>query len=60
MGTFFIFPELLRSFIWGGLPFNLTAHIWAFNEEFIQISKFIGVFGLSFLTLVWIGFCHFV
>ena len=59
MGTFFIFPELLRSFIWGGLPFNLTAHIWAFNEEFIQISKFIGVFGLSFLTLVWIGFLSF-
>ena len=49
----FIF-ELLRSNIFGGLPFNLYAHLWIFNENFIKISSFIGVFGLSFLTILWI------
>lgn len=53
--SFFIFiSELLRSNIFGGLPFNLYAHLWVFNENFIKISSFIGVFGLSFLTLLWI------
>ena len=50
----FFFIELLRSKIFGGLPFNLTSHIWAFHDNFIAITKFIGVFGLSFLTINWI------
>ena len=29
--------------------------MWAFNHEFIQISKFVGVMGLSFFTLFWIS-----
>ena len=53
--SFFIFiSELLRSNIFGGLPFNLYAHLWIFNENFIKITSFIGVFGLSFLTILWI------
>ena len=53
--SFFIFiSEFLRSNIFGGLPFNLYAHLWIFNENFIKISSFIGVFGLSFLTILWI------
>ena len=52
----FFLAEIIRSYIFGGLPFNLTAHIWAFREELIQISKYIGVYGLSFLTLIWISF----
>ena len=53
--SFLIFiSELLRSNIFGGLPFNLYAHLWIFNENFIKISSFIGVFGLSFLTILWI------
>jgi len=53
--SFLIFiSELLRSNIFGGLPFNLYGHIWIFNENFIKISSFIGVFGLSFLTILWI------
>ncbi len=53
--SFLIFTsELLRSNIFGGLPFNLYAHLWIFNENFIKISSFIGVFGLSFLTILWI------
>ena len=53
--SFLIFiSELLRSNIFGGLPLNLYGHIWIFNENFIKISSFIGVFGLSFLTILWI------
>ncbi len=53
--SFFIFiSELLRSNIFGGLPFNLYGHLWIFNENFIKISSLIGVFGLSFLTILWI------
>ena len=51
---FFLFSEILRSKLFGGLPLNLTGHIWAFNSEFIQIVKFFGIFGLSFLTILWI------
>ena len=53
--SFFIFiSELLRSNIFGGLPFNLYGHIWIFNENFIRVTSYIGVFGLSFLTILWI------
>ncbi len=53
--SFFIFiSEFLRSNIFGGLPFNLYGHLWIFNENFIKISSFIGVYGLSFLTTLWI------
>jgi apolipoprotein N-acyltransferase len=55
----FFFSELLRSYLFGGLPFNLVAHIWAYNSYFIQIVQFIGVFGLSFLTILWIVFLTF-
>ena len=54
ISLFFFFTEFLRSYIFGGLPLNLTAHIWAFHSEFIQIAKFFGVFGLSFLTINWV------
>ena len=53
--SFLIFiSELLRSNIFGGLPLNLYGHIWIFNENFIKVSSFVGVFGLSFLTILWI------
>ena len=46
--------ELMRSFIFGGLPLSLTAHIWSFEYKFISIASYIGVFGLSFLTIYWL------
>ena len=49
---FFTF-EYLRSFLFGGLPLNLTSHIWVFNERFISIVSYVGVFGLSFITIFW-------
>ena len=51
IANFFFIAEIIKSNIFGGLPLNLTANLWAFNHEFIQISKFVGVMGLSFFTL---------
>ena len=50
----FFATEFLRSSIFGGLPFNLNAHIWVFDEKFIKVASYVGVFGLSFLTIYWI------
>lgn len=47
--------EYLRSFLFGGLPFNLAAHIWSYDERFLKIVSFVGVYGLSFLTFFWIS-----
>ena len=48
------FSEYLRSVIFGGLPFNLSGHIWIFDYRFIKIVSLTGVFGLSILTTYWI------
>ncbi len=60
LSLFFLISELTRSYIFGGLPFNLTAQIWAFNSKFIQIVSFIGVYGLSFLTINWLVILSFL
>ena len=55
IATFFFIAEIIKSKLFGGLPLNLAGHLWAFNHEFIQVSRFVGVMGLSFLTLFWIS-----
>ncbi len=54
IALFLFSSEVLRSKIFGGLPLNLYAHIWIFDENFFQIVSFVGVYGLSFLTIFWI------
>lgn len=54
VGSIFYFFEYLRCTLFGGLPWNLFAHVWAFNNSFLVITKYIGVYGLSFLTIFWI------
>ena len=49
---FFSF-EVLRSKIFGGFPWNLSAHIWAFEKSFMSSASFLGVNGLSFITIFW-------
>ena len=45
--------EYLRSTVLGGFPWNLFSHVWAFDNNFMIISKYIGAHGLSFLTIFW-------
>ena len=54
IGSTFYFFEYFRCILFGGLPWNLFAHIWAFNNSFLTITKYIGVYGLSFLTIFWV------
>ena len=54
ISIFFFFSEYLRSIFFGGLPFNLSAHIWAFNDNFLRIASYVGVYGLTFLTIFWV------
>ena len=54
LAIFFLFSEFLRSKIFGGLPFNLIAHNWSFHSDFTYVVKYVGVFGLSFITFIWI------
>ena len=54
ISLFLFSSEYLRSFLFGGLPLNLNSHLWAFNDRLISIASFIGVFGLSFLTIFWL------
>ena len=51
---FFLLSDILSSKLFGGLPLNLTAQIWAFNSELIQGAKIFGVYGISFLTILWL------
>ena len=54
IASFFYTGEFLRSQLFGGFPWNLYGHIWSFSESFLGIVKYIGIFGLSFLTILWI------
>ena len=55
LGGIFYFFEYLRCILFGGFPWNIFAHIWAFNNSLLIITKYIGVYGLSFLTIFWIS-----
>ena len=46
--------EWLRAFLFGGLPLSLTGHIWSFQYQLISIASYVGVFGLSYLTIYWL------
>ena len=44
--------ELLRSFLFTGFPWGLIAYTWSWSIQFVQIISIIGVYGLSFLTIL--------
>ena len=44
--------ELLRSFLFTGFPWGLIAYSWSWSIQFVQIISVIGVYGLSFLTIL--------
>jgi apolipoprotein N-acyltransferase len=44
--------EQLRSHILTGLPWNLVGYVWTFSDAMIQPAAWIGIHGLSLLTVV--------
>ena len=49
---FWVVFELIRGWAFTGFPWNLLATVWANTPQMIQIASILGVFGLSFITLV--------
>ncbi len=43
--------ELLRSFIFTGLPWNLIGYSWSWSLGFSQSVSILGVYGLGFITI---------
>ncbi len=48
---FFSLIEFIRSFIFGGFPWNLFAFTWTDYTNFLQILKFIGTYSLNLLSI---------
>lgn len=47
-----LFFEWLRSWFFTGFPWNLMGQVWVSVPEVLQFASLFGVWGLSFLTLV--------
>ena len=43
--------ELIRSYLFSGLPWNLYAYSWSWSLEFIQLVSILGVYGFAFIVL---------
>ena len=51
---FWTLSELLRSYLFTGLPWNLIGHIWINFTNILQICSILGVYGLTFLTVLFV------
>ena len=47
-----VFLEWVRSWLFTGFPWNLTGYVWAATPEVMQAAAFVGIFGVSLLTMV--------
>lgn len=52
----FIQEWIIGNVILGGFPWVLTGYAW--NEWGMQLSSFVGVYGLSAITLFWMGLLY--
>jgi apolipoprotein N-acyltransferase len=44
--------EILRSFLFTGLPWNLISYSWSWSVNFIQILSVVGPFGLGLISVL--------
>lgn len=49
---FWVLLEYVRGTIFTGLPWNLVGYGWAFNLPILQTTAFIGIYGLTLLTVL--------
>ena len=48
----FVFFEWVRSWLLTGFPWNLLGNIWTGFLPFLQTASFVGVYGLSLITIL--------
>lgn len=53
--AFMSFFEYLRGHLFTGFPWNIYGHIWIDTLPIAQSLAVIGSYGLTFLTLLWMG-----
>jgi apolipoprotein N-acyltransferase len=44
--------EWVRSWLFTGFPWNLAGYVWAATPEVMQAAAFVGIFGVSLMTVV--------
>ncbi|MBN8531825.1 MAG: apolipoprotein N-acyltransferase [Alphaproteobacteria bacterium] len=49
-----VFLEMLRAWLFSGLPWNLAGYVWNVVPQVMQFAAALGVYGLSFLA-VWLS-----
>lgn len=49
---FWLFFEILRSYLFTGFPWNLLGYVWMFNQNFFQLASVFSIFGLSFFACI--------
>lgn len=47
-----VFWEWVRSWLFTGFPWNLAGYAWAATPEVMQAAAFVGIFGVSLLTVI--------
>jgi apolipoprotein N-acyltransferase len=50
-----LFIELIRSYVYIEFPWLLAGYIWSDSHIISQNSSIFGIWGLSFLTIIWAG-----
>jgi len=49
---FWLLMEIARSYLFTGFPWNLIGYSWDFSDSFIQIASVTGIWGLSFIAVL--------
>jgi apolipoprotein N-acyltransferase len=45
--------EILRGYLFTGFPWNLLGYVWADYLAVMQITSWVGIYGLTLLTILW-------
>ncbi|MAJ00224.1 MAG: apolipoprotein N-acyltransferase [Nisaea sp.] len=52
LAIFWMLAEWLRGHLFTGFPWNLAGYVWGFSDTLLQSTAYIGIYGLSFMTIL--------